>query len=1219
MTDSLHGFIWSLPSDVKRELINSFNGNYKEGRGNVYTNTRTIYNYLLRNDFGGEVSLEHIREFINDSMNPKPQYEEYFEERMPDIDESEEIKQLEEARDEINKRIEELKQQQEQQQQQLNNTHTNESMESNDTNNTNELNDAEPSDKVKSIMKSLYDKPFETDIPLIALSINECTSIAPLLKEWYENVIKNNELNSKIGIEFTVNGHVFLWPLNNERVLQKLDNMFNGQFTYSVDEIPASISDGETQINISWMDNIRFVMISEYKKKQGERTNKASAFFEYRLKHEYNEFENILKRYQIFMHLDNDKHNKCREELKYNCLIYALKQHINIKAIDENDDKAKALNEFLNQDMLAKMSNYFMNISHIPTNMLNEFCKSFNINIVLYAYNDKGRLRKMNDKNGGKFGGEKPMFKFNICTFKNHYFIYEEVPISKYYLNNIDDINKYAKAHNWDNCKQWLVVKKRNNRYETDVKKAHMTSLEFVKQLYDINAFQPLYRNDKDVDISGVFHYVRNKQDIQSLEYSEKTNTKRITEKNNKQEDIIKNVFYADFETCYNHELNQEIEFMICVQNEEGTDKQTFIGKHCGKQLLEYLPNNSIVYFHNLGFDGRLLMKYGVRSNIIKGSRIIQQTNYYKGKTITLKDSYSMFTQKLANFPKCFPEEFKNLNIQKELFPYRYYTYERVLMYNNNEKHNIIKPIGIIADCGNDELPIWTHEQKEQFNKNIDIAQARIDNDKFDMLKYCEFYCQQDVNVLRVGFNAFRKAALKDPINLDIFNYLTAPALAQAYLNREVFLPNNNLYMLSGHVRDFVMKAIYGGRCMTKQNKRWRITDKLDDFDACSLYPSAMARLFTIEGTPKVLTNDMFNKDYLINHSFTEDQTIPTKDRFISYYIVEIEITKVGINRDFPLIVERTKTNNMNVNKSVKMVVDMIELEYKIKYQQIEFNILKGYYWDGNRDHRIRDTIKKLFQLRAEYKKQGNSIQQVIKLIMNSGYGKSIQKPIDNELKYVDESKIDHYLYEHWHNIQECRKIPESKQYLIKLNKTIDKQFNNCVFGVSVLSMSKRLMNEVMTLAEDLNINIYYQDTDSMRIEHDKIELFAQEYKRIHNRELIGEDTIGRFHNDFDELKDAYTTLHISLGKKMYYDELTNSNNEHAEHFRMKGIPNNVIINHANKYFDGSVKALYEYLYKGNEITFNLNSTNIRFVMEKTGEIKHKHKFMRKVKATSPL
>ena len=341
---------------------------------------------------------------------------------------------------------------------------------------------------------------------------------------------------------------------------------------------------------------------------------------------------------------------------------------------------------------------------------------------------------------------------------------------------------------------------------------------------------------------------------------------------------------------------------MLCVQDMEGTIRKTFIGENCGLKLLEFLPNNAIVYFHNLGFDGRLLMKYGIKDNIIKGSRIIQQTNYFKGKSITLRDSYSMFTQKLANFPKCFPEEFKGLNIQKELFPYRYYTYERV---------NCSKPIGIIANCGDDEIPSWNDSQRKQFVKNIEnIPGCRIDEKRFDMMKYCEFYCQQDVNVLRIGFNAFRESAIKDPINLDIFDYLTAPSLAQAYLNREVFIPNGNLYMLSGHVRDFVMKAIYGGRCMTKQNKRWRITDKLDDFDACSLYPSAMARLFTVEGTPKVLSKKMLNREYLLSHSFTEDQTEASGDRFMSYYIVEIDITKVGINRDFPLIVERTKTQD---------------------------------------------------------------------------------------------------------------------------------------------------------------------------------------------------------------------------------------------------------------------------------------------------------------------
>ena len=52
----------------------------------------------------------------------------------------------------------------------------------------------------------------------------------------------------------------------------------------------------------------------------------------------------------------------------------------------------------------------------------------------------------------------------------------------------------------------------------------------------------------------------------------------------------------------------------------------------------------------------------------MKGSRIIQQSNTYKGKTITLRGSYSMLTPKLANFPKCFPNDFKGLNIQKNSF-----------------------------------------------------------------------------------------------------------------------------------------------------------------------------------------------------------------------------------------------------------------------------------------------------------------------------------------------------------------------------------------------------------------------------------------------------------------------------------------------------------------------------------------------------------------------
>ena len=61
-------------------------------------------------------------------------------------------------------------------------------------------------------------------------------------------------------------------------------------------------------------------------------------------------------------------------------------------------------------------------------------------------------------------------------------------------------------------------------------------------------------------------------------------------------------------------------------------------------------------------------------------------------------------------------------------------------------------------------------------------------------------------------------------------------------------------------MQKFIQKCVYGGRCMTRDNKYWHITDKLDYFDACSLYPSTMARLFTVEGVPKYSDFEPENK-----------------------------------------------------------------------------------------------------------------------------------------------------------------------------------------------------------------------------------------------------------------------------------------------------------------------------------------------------------------------
>ena len=63
--------------------------------------------------------------------------------------------------------------------------------------------------------------------------------------------------------------------------------------------------------------------------------------------------------------------------------------------------------------------------------------------------------------------------------------------------------------------------------------------------------------------------------------------------------------------------------------------------------------------------------------------------------------------------------------------------------------------------------------------------------------------------------------------------------------------------------------------------------------------------------------------------------------------------------------------------------------------------------------------------------------------------------------------------------------------------------------------MSKRIMNEVMTLSEDLGLSIWYQDTDSMHINYEEVAALAIAFKEKCNRELIGED-MSQFHIDFD-------------------------------------------------------------------------------------------------------
>ena len=1058
-----------------------------------------------------------------------------------------------------------------------------------------------PMDK---LMTELYRNPFGTKIAFNEFTTKEHEELGRRLRDWYHSQIESKrELEDRIFVEFwLLNGSHIMRPLF--RCDEQLNKMFEGDYTFSVDNMDDNISSDQTvPIYISMFTSMTF-HLKEKPAKGYFRDDHESGFFPYRLREEFKEFAPILEPYQIYYRMNQSA--KSKTEALENCFIHVCKQC--------GVDNETAYN-------IAKFTD---DRRYIDVKVLTHITEKFpQVCFKVRKIDNRGKIQIMNEKNKHMYGTQKEdSIVVEICEFQKHFFKFDtNVPVNLFYIKNFAKVNEYGDKKGWtfeDKCKASKF--RANGVPRTDISKCKCDSFRLITTLMDAGAFEPIKACDEDFKSLEInMRYLDQKYDDIIAKPEVDRDVKIIADEKGprKKTYLNSNIFYADFETCKRSNDKggfYAFEFMLCVQSMNGSRKETFVGSDCGEQMCKYLPNHSLVYFHNLGFDGRLLMKCGVSNMIRKGSKIMSMTVTYNDKQIELRDSYSMLSQPLATFPSAFPKAFAGTNIHKELFPYDYYTYERV--YTNG------KSIGNIKEAI--EIAHWNEQQAETFLHNLEITGSKLSDDTFDMIKYCEFYCQQDVNVLRIGFNAFHDAALDDPINLNVFEFLTAASLAGEYMDRNVFKPNGNIYKISGNLQKFIQKCVYGGRCMTRDNKCWHVMDKLDDFDACSLYPSAMARLFTVEGVPEYYDfskeiENVYSKDnlpWIIQHAFDEDQTEPTAEKYISQFFIHIAIKKVGIDRHFPLIVKRANGKQTNCNECVEMYVDMITLQDLIKYQQIEFTIIEGYIMKGKRDHRIRKAITSLFEKRAEFKRTGNPVQQIIKLIMNSAYGKTIQKPIKSTVTYANEEKMNWLFWHKYNSIIESTQIPNTNIWYIEKMRREDSQFNNAIFGVSVLSMSKRIMNEVMCLAEDLNIKIYYQDTDSMHIEHDKLHILAEEFKKIYGRELIGENKIGCFHNDFDELKDAYCVEHISCGKKIYCDVLANDKGESALHYRMKGAPQRSIQIAANENYDGDIVKLYSDMNKGQEITIDLLKGGCIFKMDKYGNIEYNKGMFRKIKAT---
>ena len=732
------------------------------------------------------------------------------------------------------------------------------------------------------------------------------------------------------------------------------------------------------------------------------------------------------------------------------------------------------------------------------------------------------------------------------------------------------------------------------------------------------------------------------------------------SEDNRSKELNYKNIVFADLETLVINVVHTPYTASWKINDNVVENKYGF---NCIKSMLYNIPDSSIIWFHNLGFDIRFLIKYlsiSSRECLIEtGNSMKRIKAKYFGKNLCFQDTKAFLAMPLKDMPEMFYIE----NLDKECFPHDLMnenTYNKPMLWSyivdNFKDHQILlenaEKIGAMLDCDG-ELYL-------------------------NIKKYAIHYCNKDVEVLASCFTKFRQL-IKERFDQDVYAFVSLPSLAQFILRDEDCF--EGCVSLKGELLNFCRKAIVGGRVMTCENKKWHVEvfdtysiingtridhhkehysieetelviecvkqGGISDFDAVSLYPSAMVRLPGLPiGAPIITRNDPrtipFNGDLIAkncesfhdieeynNRELNEDELYEKDqiEKYVpgTYYISRVLITSLNKPRKFPLQSLKTKDGTRDFTNDIvgkEIVIDQYALEDLVKFQEVEFEYIESLVWNNGFNNKLSKTMRNMFNERLRLKKEGNPLQNVIKLLMNSAYGKLIQKPIvqtkkiivnypakdgekfkDNIANYTRAS-IKRLISRH-----DIARLPtgEVSHSLFIEHKPIIKHSSPAHLGVAILSMSKRIMNEVMCLAEDLEMPIYYQDTDSMHIARNSVDALGEFFKDKYGRELIGKD-LGQFHSDF-ALKgaegDIWATESIFLGKKCYMDVLNSDNGKTGFHCRMKGIPSKLIT---------TPYETYSKLYDGGLEIFDLSESCPIAINNKSQIVCKRTKFTREIK-----
>jgi hypothetical protein len=825
---------------------------------------------------------------------------------------------------------------------------------------------------------------------------------------------------------------------------------------------------------------------------------------------------------------------------------------------------------------------------NFPISKLQKLAEAIERTIYLYTYdiNSDIRCKKYIVEN------TEPI---KMGLYKNHYFIINDTKYTKFSIEHYEEV-KDKKDFN----DIYLILK--DGTIKRSKNRSKLNSLEIIKKMNDLKMFD---WSNKTLLNYRVEATTENVLDIplDDIENEQKLNDAY-------QPKPLGDIYIADLESIVKDGTHKP--FMSGIIKKDGEHKKPWLSvsttPDCKKWffgMIKYVMDNSyakkedgekieepIIYFHNLKYDFTIMLKsinpyYSVK----KDGQYYETRIKFKGCNIKLRDSYKMISKPLKDFNKTF----QLANKKEEAINYAYYDYDNLL--KKNSVKNYRKGL-----CKKDKI-------KFDYIMENNSKQFEYTGKTFNALGFYKYYLKQDVMTLYEGLEKFNKDMFILTKGLNSYNFLTISSLASQYfISQGCF---NGVMMCCGNLRSYLSNAVFGGRVNVQQSiKKMLINEIINDYDANSLYPSAFHRMCEEETGLSKGKAKVIKEEHKIYDNLKKEE----------YYVVTVEITAINKKQDNPFIQIRNSdgisdyVNDLPNNKPIITTIDKITLEDYKKFHKIEFNILKGVYYNEGFNNLIGQECKTLYDERLRIKDDNPVMGDLIKLILNSSYGKTISKKNFDKINYVKVDDFNNFVYKNYANIKGMMHKINDRLYEIT-TATIDDSYNFSSVGIKCLSYSKRIMNEVMDLASDNGILIYYQDTDSMHLKDCDIKKLEELYRKNYdNKELHGKG-LGQFKSDFKFLdedgndlkyKNVKSIRSLFLGKKAYIDELRGYDAEGKEHIdyhiRLKGVTE-AGINEKVKEL-GAIK-LYEQLASGEEITFVLNPTKHKVMFEFTKNSVH--------------